>query len=215
MAPKVKINIEVLMKLPIKKRIGILIAVNVVLFLVVSWFLTWPVYSEGAVSRAKLIELNIQLTKDRRIAADIPKYMREKKEMEDALVMALTQLPNEKEIPDLFDSLANSAIRSGLKIMVFKPGSEVPSGFYAEVPVTMKVESKFDGLYDFAKKVADLPRIVILEKMAIKSNGHKGREPQLTAEMTATTFRFIAQQEAPPALVPAADGAKPPEEGKK
>lgn len=215
MAPKVKINIDAIMKLPIKKRIGILVAVNVVLFLVISWLLTWPVFSKASAFRAELVELNIKLEKDRRIAADIPKYVREKKEMEEALVKALTQLPNDKEIPDLFDSIANSAIRSGLKIMVFKPGSEVPAGFYAEVPVTMRVDSKFEGLYDFAKKVAELPRIVILEKMTVKSNGHKGLEPQLTTEMTATTFRFIAQQEAPPAPVPATDGAKPAEEGKK
>lgn len=208
MAQKIKINIDVVMKLPLKKRIGILAAVNVVLFLLISWFLTWPLYSQASASRSQLVELNTQLVKDRRIAADIPKYLREKKDMEDALVLALTQLPNEKEIPDLFDSLANSALRSGLKIVVFKPGQEAPKGFYAEVPVFMKVESRFGGLYDFSKKVSELPRIVSLEKMSVESTGHKGREPQLTTEMYVTTYRFIAEQEAPP-VKPGAEVNKP------
>lgn len=214
MAPKININIDAVMKLPLKKRIGILIAINVVLFLLIFWFLTFPVYSELASSKTKLVELKIELDKNRRIAADIPKYLREKKDMEDALVLALTQLPNEKEIPDLFDSLANSALRSGLKIVLFKPGTESPKGFYAEVPVTMKVTSKFAGLYDFSKKVSELPRIVNLNKMTITSNGHKGREPQLTIEMDATTYRFIAQLETSPAK-PETDGKKPQVEGKK
>jgi len=213
-APKIKINLDVVMKLPMKKRVAILVAICVVIFLLIGWFFTLPELSRASESSAKLVELNAQLVKDRRIAADIPKYLRDKKEMEEALVKALTQLPNEKEIPDLFDSLANSALRSGLKIVLFKPGAETPKGFYAEVPMTMKVESRFESLYDFSKKVAELPRIVSLDKMAVTSTGHKGREPQLTIEMNATTFRFIAAQEAPPAP-PAAEAKKPQEEGKK
>lgn len=214
MAPKININIDVVMKLPLKKRVGILVGINVVLFFLIFWFLTMPVYSELSASKSKLVELNDKLIKDRRIASDIPKYLREKKDMEDALILALTQLPNEKEIPDLFDSLANSALRSGLKIQHFKPGKETPIGFYAEVPMSMKVESRFEGLYDYLKKVSELPRIVNLNKMTITSNGHKGREPQLVIEMDATTYRFIAQPEAPPAAA-GAEGDKSKGEVKK
>lgn len=203
MAPKIKINIDAIMKLPLNKRIAILVGVNVVLALVIGWFLTFPSYGKVTAYRTQVDELNVKLTKDRRIAADIPRYLREKKEMEDALVRALTQLPNEKEIPDLFDSLASSAMRSGLKIESFKPGNEVPRGFYAEVPVELSVTTKFAGLYDFSRKVAAMARIVNLEKMEITSTGHVKREPQLKVKMSATTFRFIAQPPAPPAPAPA------------
>ncbi|MBI5886472.1 MAG: type 4a pilus biogenesis protein PilO [Deltaproteobacteria bacterium] len=217
MAPKININIDAIMKLPLNKRVAILAGVNVVLILLIGWFLTYPSYSEVSGYRKQLDELNAKLTKDRRIAADIPRYLREKKEMEDALVRALTQLPNEQEIPDLFDSLAKSAMRSGLKIESFKPGNEAPKGFYAEVPVSLVVTTKFAGLYDFSKKVAEMDRIVNLEKMEISSTGHVKREPQLKVSMSATTFRFIAQPPAPAkpapdkptADKPAADVKKP------
>jgi len=208
-APKIKINIDSIMKLPQKQRIAVLVGVNVVLAALIGWFFTYPVYNETGQYRAQLVDLDAKLAKDRRIAADIPRFLREKQEMEAALVRALTQLPNEKEIPDLFDSLANIAIRSGLKIKVFKPGVEVPKGFYAEVPVSLTVTTRFEGLYDFSRKVAAMSRIVNLEKMEIESTGHVKREPQLKVNMTATTFRFIARQAPPVPGSPAATAKTP------
>ncbi|MBI5562587.1 MAG: type 4a pilus biogenesis protein PilO [Deltaproteobacteria bacterium] len=217
MAPKININLDVVMKLPLNKRVGILAGANAVLAALIAWFLTWPAYSQGAVHRVQLADLSNKLVKDRRIAADIPKYLREKKEMEDSLVKALTQLPNDKEIPDLIDSIATSAQRAGFKILLFKPEKEAPKGFYAEVPVTMKVEGKFESLYDFTNKVGGLPRIVNIGAMNIDSAGHNARHvPMLKADFVATTFRFIpVQEEADKAAGAKAAANAPKEEGKK
>lgn len=214
MAKKVSINVDALMKLPIGKRVGILVAANVVIMALIAWFLIWPSYSLMSGYRAKLEELNATLVKDRKIAADIPKYLNEKKQMLDSLDKALTQLPNDREIPDLMDSISTRAQRAGLKIFTFKPGAEVAKGFYAEVPVSMTVEGKFEGLYDFTQKVASLPRIVNLGSMIIVSKGHVNNTPMLKADFVATTFRFIAPQDEPAkAAEPKAPAKKPSEEG--
>lgn len=210
MAKKININVEELMKLPLGKRIGILVAVNVVIMALIAWFLIWPSYSLLSGYRTNIVELNVKLVKDRKIAADIPKYLSEKKQMVDSLEKALTQLPNDKEIPDLMDSISTRAQRAGLKILTFRPGAEVPKGFYAEVPVSMTVEGKFEGLYDFTQKVASLPRIVSLGNMIIVSKGHVNNIPMLRADFVATTFRFIAPQDEPvKAAEPEAPAKKP------
>lgn len=210
MAPKIKINIDVIMKLPLAKRVWILVGINVVIAALIGWFLTWPSYADVMAARVQIADLDKKLVKDRKIASDIPKYLREKKDMEDALLRALTQLPNDKEIPDLVDSISTSAQRAGLKILIFRPGVEVPKGFYAEVPVSMTVEGKFEGLHDFTKKVAVLPRIVNVGSMNIVSKGHVNNVPMLKADFVATTFRFIAltDESAKPAE-PAATAKKP------
>lgn len=191
MAIPLKINIDSIMKLPLPKRMLVLAAVNLVIVGAVYWFLIGPKYSEVKGLRGTLQELNIKLNENRLIAADIPKYLQEKEEMENKLKNAVAQLPNEKEIPDLIDSISSAGEKAGLKILIFRPGKEVKKGFYAEVPVNMSVEGKFEGLFDFSDRVGRLPRIVNISGMDITSTGHRNRVPVLKASFVATTFRFI------------------------
>ncbi len=191
MALKLKINLDSLLKLPLSKKAGILAVVNVVIAGLLYWFLTGPKYVEVKNLTVQMDELNVKLNENRSIAADIPKYLSEKEEMEKKLSLAIAQLPNEKEIPDLIDSISASGENAGLKIMLFKPGREVPKGFYAEIPVNMSVEGKFESMFNFSYRVSRLPRIVNVGNLDIVSQGHKNRIPSLKANFVATTFRFI------------------------
>lgn len=186
-----KVNFDSVIKLPLSKRVLILAGVNILIAGLVYWFLIGPEYEEVKRLRVSLADLTVKLNENRSIAADIPRYIKEKEDMEAKLKAAVAQLPNEKEIPDLIDSISNAGQKSGLKILIFKPGGEVKKGFYAEVPVNMSVEGKFESLYDFSMKVGNLPRIVNISSMDITSLGHRGRFPLLKANFVATTFRFI------------------------
>lgn len=197
MALSLKINLDSVFKLPLSKRVLILVAINLVTAGLVYWFLTAPKYDEVKELSGQLEELTAKLVENRQIAADVPKYIREKEEMEAKLAAAVAQLPNAKEIPDLIDGISSSGEKSGLKIQLFRPGREVPKGFYAEVPVKMTVEGRYESLYEFSEKIANLPRIVNLGGMEIISLGHRNRIPVLKADFTATTFRFIPQAEEP------------------
>jgi type IV pilus assembly protein PilO len=137
------------------------------------------------------VNLEVSLNENRVIAADIPRYLKEKEEMEGQLKKAVGQLPNEKEIPDLIDAISSAGEEAGLKILIFRPGGEVPKGFYAEVPVSMSVRGRYESLYDFSVKVSRLPRIVNIGGMSVTITGRKGKTPVLSANFTATTFRFI------------------------
>lgn len=189
--PAIKINIDSVMKLPLQKKALILAAVNIVIIGLIYWFLVSPKYAEVKRLRANLQDLTVKLNESRVIAADIPRYLQERDEMEAKLKAAVAQLPNEKEIPDLIDGISNAGQKSGLKILLFKPEKEVTRGFYAEVPVTMQVEGKYESLYNFSIKVANLPRIVNIGGMDILSLGHKNKVPVLKASFVSTTFRFI------------------------
>lgn len=194
MALDLKINLDSIMKLPLSKRVAILVGLNVLIAGLVYWFMIGPKYDEIKGLKTKLDKLNVTLNENRVIAADIPRYIKEKEEMEAKLMAAVAQLPNEKEIPDLIDAIKKAREEAGLKILLFKPGSEVPKGFYAEVPVKMNVKGRFESLYDFSVKVANLPRIVNISQMDVVSAGHEGVTPILNANFTATTFRFLSTE---------------------
>lgn len=187
----IKLNIDTVMKLPLSRKIIILAAINIVIIGIFYWFLIGPKYDEIKGLKEQYASLQAKLDENRVIAADIPRYRKEKEEMEEKLRAAVAQLPNEKEIPDLIDSISRAGEKAGLKILIFRPGKEIRKGFYAEVPVNMAVEGRYESLYDFSAKVGSLPRIVNIENMSIVSLGHKNRVPVLKANFVATTFRFI------------------------
>lgn len=186
-----KINIDSVMKLPLSKRILILAVVNVLIIVAVYFALIGPKREEVETLNVQHQDLTVKLNEARAIAADIPKFLMEKEDLESKLKAAVAQLPNEKEIPDLIESISRAGEKSGLKILLFKPQKESPRGFYAEVPVTMSVEGRFESLYDFSQKIGELPRIVNMAGLDISSTGHKNRVPMLKANFVATTFRFI------------------------
>lgn len=185
------LNIEYIMKLPLSRRLLILAGINVFIIVIFYWFLINPKSNEIDELRKGLDDLSRKLAESRRIAKDIPRFQAEKEELEKKLKEALTQLPNEKEIPSLIESISNVGRTAGLKILLFKPGNEVPKDFYAEVPIRMIVQGSFKSLYNFWYRVSKLPRIVNISGISITTVETKERSPVLKAEFLATTFRFI------------------------
>lgn len=193
MAIDFKTYLDKVLKLPTLYRALILVGINVVIIGLGWWLLVGPKYQEVDRLRTDLDNLQVTLNENRRLASDIPRFKAEKEELERRLKEALAQLPNEKEIPNLIDAISNAGEEAGLKIQLFRPVGEVPKGFYAEVPVNMSVEGRYESLYDFSVKVANLPRIVNISGMRITSKGHQGKTPVMAADFVATTFRLIPQ----------------------
>ncbi len=182
---------ESILKLSLPKKIALLVVINIIIAGGFYWFLTGPALRTKSGLKRDMQRLSARLNENRRVASDLPKYRKEKKKMEARLAEAVARLPNEKELPDLIDAVSNAAKKSGLKILLFRPSREINKGFYADLPINMSVEGRFESLFDFSVKVGNLPRIVNLTSMNIISRGHKNRMPDLKADFVATTFRFI------------------------
>lgn len=191
------LKLDAVLKLPLSNKILIVVVLNAVIAGLFYYFLLDPKRVEMTLLKTNLDDLTAEIESNRRIAADIPKFEQEKAALEEQFKKALEQLPNEKEIPNLIDSISMSAKTSGLKIILFQPGVEVPKGFYSDVPVNMEVEGTFDSLYKFSEKVGKLPRIVNIGGLNI--SGAQGNvislEPSLKARFVATTFRFVPEGE--------------------
>lgn len=197
MAIKSLLKIDFIFKLPLSKKIIIVAVIDVIIALLFYQFLIGPQRDEVAELRNTVNDLTVQLDDSRRIAKDIPAFEKEKEELEGQLKSALAQLPNEKEIPSLIDSISDAAKKSGLKILLFRPRPETPKGFYAEVPVDMDVEGTYDSLYGFCEKVSRLPRIVNIEGINVTLPDMKNIAnpvPGINAKFVAMTFRFVPDE---------------------
>jgi type IV pilus assembly protein PilO len=197
-------RIEKILKLPFYQRILILATVVALIAGGFVYLVFLPQQEELArlQSRKEVLEKKVQ--EDRRIAADLGKFKAEYEKMKEQLDLALTELPNEREIPTLLTSIASIAKDNGLEVLRFKPGPEQSKGFYAEVPVELKLVGSFHEVAMFFFAVGDLPRIVNISRVNIGGAKVVDGRASLTIDCLATTFRFVEEPpKPPPAQTPA------------
>jgi len=128
------------------------------------------------------------LTRNQRLAKDLPRKKKEFAKLKKQLKVALNMLPKKSEIPDLLEGVTRAGKDSGLEFSSFKPLGEVNKQFYAEVPVDFSVEGTYRQLATFLKRVGQMPRIVDMNNLALKQVKAADR---LSVAGRAVTYRFI------------------------
>ncbi len=136
-------------------------------------------------------KLTQQLQSTRKKALLLPGL---KKKMEEATVqfqIVKKTLPEKEDIPSLLTSISQAGRDSGLDFLLFKPNAEIYKGFYAEIPVSIKVVGNYHNLAMFFDKVAIFPRIVNIRDIKLSS----GKKSELNISCNAVTYRFVEAKE--------------------
>ena len=188
-------QIEKILKLPTRQRITLLVLVLVLEGAAIFYGLCQPRIKELSAQQTKLEDLQKQIQENRRIANNLPRYKSEYEQLKKDLDNALTELPNQKEIPSLLTSISNLGKGAGLDFLLFRPKPEVPKDFYAEVPVDIAVSGTFYNVADFFVAVANLPRIVNINNVSFSDIRSGGGRTTLKVNCLATTFRFLDKKE--------------------
>lgn len=118
--------------------------------------------------------------------------LRKQKEQVGEYVMTLEkQLPSKAEMDALLSDINQAGLGRGLQFELFKPGQVVVKDYYAELPIDIKVGGNYHDVGAFTSDIANLPRIVTLNKMSLAAN----KDGSLTLEAVAKTFRYLDQEE--------------------
>ncbi|MBI5748197.1 MAG: type 4a pilus biogenesis protein PilO [Nitrospinae bacterium] len=189
---------NILEKIPLDKIAGfpsyqrwIVICVIQILIFTGYYFLSYSGKTEEiAKLNGELSSLQQEIAKNEQVAKRLPALEKEIEKLEVNLSVAKTQLPEEKEIPSLLTNISNLAMQSGLDILTFKPGSESPKDFYAEVPVQIKINGGFHNTLEFFDKVSKMPRIVTISSVKIANPKEDKGKTMIEMECSATTFRY-------------------------
>jgi len=115
--------------------------------------------------------------------------------LDKALQVALTLLPETREIPDLLTQISQLGMNAGLEFRLFKPEAEKTADFYAEVPVTLAILGKFHDVARFFDHLSKLSRIVNVTDIKIALAKSNEDSSLLTTNCLVTTFRFLEPQE--------------------
>ena len=111
----------------------------------------------------------VTLKKNQRIAAKLDVYKKEYAKLEEDLQRALGELPLKKEIPSLLTNIGELAKEQGLDILKFQPKGENAKGFYAEVPVELKLKGSYHQAALFFDAIGRMERIVNIKNLKFPS----------------------------------------------
>lgn len=134
-------------------------------------------------------------------AANLETYRQQMTEMEESFGTMLRQLPSKTEVADLLVDITQTGLASGLDFDLFKPGAEIPKEFYAEQPISIKVNGAYHEFGQFVSGVAALPRIVTLHDIRISFQDKENKASKvdkvesLIMEANAKTYRYLDEEE--------------------
>jgi type IV pilus assembly protein PilO len=188
-------RVEKIMKLPNKQKAAILGAIVVLIGAGIFFGLIQPKLKQLKALQGQLDGLRVQVTESKKIADNLPRYKNEYAQLNKELENALTELPNQKEIPSLLTSITSAGKGAGLDFLIFKPKPEEPKDFYSVVPVDISVSGSYAGVGNFFAAVGNLPRIVNISNVTFSTPQSGSGKTIYKINCLATTFRFLDKKE--------------------
>jgi type IV pilus assembly protein PilO len=190
-------------KLPTSKKVAILVVVICVVIGLYGYSFFIPQQDELKALRVELNNLVRELNESKAIAKDLENFKKQVEQLNLELTNALTQLPNEKEIPEILRNISTLGKESKLNFTLFRPKPEEPQQFYARVPIELVFLGNYHSTGIFFDKVSKLPRIInvvnfnmVRAKDQDKSKGDG--EIWVRTSCLVNTYRFLEKGPQPP-----------------
>jgi len=151
-------------------------------------------------------DLTREVEKARQMVDGLPELEREQRELEDKWRQAEDLLPTDREVSDLLTQITQAGEQSGVTFELFKPGQVRSKDFYNENPVEVRVTAGFHQLGMFLSRLANLARLVNVEKLALQAKEQPREDKQspsggievkpnldhtLTASFMATAYSLL------------------------
>jgi type IV pilus assembly protein PilO len=169
-----------------------------------AWYLALaPQSAELARLEAERADLQVKLTQNRAIVADLARYRRELAELRQRLALLQEKLPTERETPPLYRTVHEAAIQAGLAVSLFQPRDARARDYYSELPIAVTAEGGYHDLGVFLQRVARLPRVVNVGE--IRATSLTRARTSMRADLTLATYMYRPAGAAGPT-----PGAPPP-----
>ncbi len=187
------IGLDDIKKLSLGKKLMICLGLLLLLGYFYWFYLLQPAFEKKAKLGEDLENINRQVVTSRLVAGQIEQHKKEIAKLEKTLQIILAKLPEQKEIPHLLTSVSEAGRDAGLDFVLFEPMSPVPKEFYAEIPVKIVVEGKYNDIAVFFDSVANLPRIANITDVEIKRGEKSAGEDILKAYCSMKIYMFLEE----------------------
>ena len=169
------------------QRIMICVGVFAVVF-VLFWFLSyWPRWQSIGKLDSEYKKLTADLERSKKNAQQLESLRKEFDSKQREFNLVMKSLPEKEEISSLLTGITQSGQQAGLNFLLFQPRNEVNKNFYAEIPVSIRVQGGYHNVAEFFDKVANLSRIVNIRKIQM----NRDKAGMLITSCEAVTYKFI------------------------
>ena len=187
------IGLDDIKKLSLGKKLMIGLGLLLLLGYFYWFYLLQPALEKKAKLGEDLENINRQIVTSQQVAGQIEQHKKEIAKLEETLQIILAKLPEQKEIPHLLTSVSEAGRDAGLDFVLFEPIAPVPKEFYAEIPVKITVEGKYNDIAVFFDSVANLPRIANITDVEIKRGEKSARKDILKADCSMKIYMFLEE----------------------
>jgi type IV pilus assembly protein PilO len=179
---------------PLVFRVAVIaILFSVVVGLGIYWFIVKDKAPQLERVQQEEEALRVTFESKQRKAANYDAYKAQLAQIEQSFGTMLRQLPGETEIPSLIVDISQTGLAAGLQEKLFVPRSEVPRDFYAEKPISIRLDGSYHEIGNFVSGIAALPRIVTLHNINI-TRADASTFDKLSLEVTAKTYRYLDEE---------------------
>jgi type IV pilus assembly protein PilO len=192
------LSMDSILKLSTQKKVLILVAILCVIAGLYLYAFFLPQQDELNLAKGELSKLAKELNESKAITRDLQKFKDQVQKLNEELKNALTQLPNEKEIPEILKNISSLGKESNLEFTLFRPKPEEPQQFYAKVPIELVALGSYHNIGIFFDKVSKLPRIInVVDFNMTRAKDIKGKsETEIVVRTSCmiNTYRFIEKK---------------------
>ena len=184
--------IDRLSKIPRNQRLAVYAALYVILAALYISLGYLPKSTEISELQGTNAELTLQLAEIDLQVAERDDARQRMLKLKEQLVVALQELPEDREIPGLLKTISTLARKAGLEILLFQPLDERASEYVAEIPVDLALEGNYHDIAQFFNALADMDRIVYVRNVAMTNPQVRGGKVFLQVTGAVVTFRFLS-----------------------
>ena len=159
---------------------------------VAGWFLLLNTATEELdASRQQEPKLQADYVSRLRQAVNLSELRKQKLQVQEYVTQLEKQLPGKAEMDALLSDINQAGLGRGLQFELFRPGQMQIKDYYAELPISIRVNGRYHDIGSFAADVANLSRIVTLQNVNISPLPGKDTGGALVMEATARTYRYL------------------------
>jgi type IV pilus assembly protein PilO len=219
------ITLDDIKRMPPKRKALIVFIICLLIGGVYFSLIMQPYIQQKGTLEATLSEREKSVADQERIAAQKGKYEKEVDALRETLKLALTKLPDQREIPGLLYAVAQAGKDAGIDFLLFEPkqsekkpqdtqqagtkpadkkaadtkgapAKQPEDQFYEEIPVKVTVSGNFHSTVVFFEKVAKLPRIINIEDITMYPGKEiKGLGRPINTSCVIKTYMFVEKRD--------------------
>ncbi|HET8745154.1 MAG TPA: type 4a pilus biogenesis protein PilO [Ramlibacter sp.] len=171
-----------------------LMCLGVAIAIVVALWFVWLTSSaeELEAEQHKEVSLREDYRKKLTQAVNLDALRKQREQVQQYVTQLEKQLPSKAEMDALLSDINQAGLGRSLTFDLFRPGQVSVKEYYAELPIALKVQGRYNDIGAFASDIAHLSRIVTLNNLDIQQTKDG---VTLVLDATAKTFRYLDPDE--------------------